>query len=186
MLSFSALRLFMFLPVFHWELIEKKEPPPPPPFIQSLASCLHLAGQAKCSNLMDTDTAASDWIATCRHRQSSSFPVCPTQHERVIRECRRTTSQRPFDRRGIVWTEGWVGRWRGGGGDCSAAVCLHREVARKPWDPELQLKHFTVLVASQKALRLLWAVEEYLRSTFHPSQRRESESKSCRTWTTPT
>lgn len=43
------------------------------------------------------------------------------------------------------------------------------EVARKPWDSGLQLKHFIVLLGSQRGVSLLWAVEQYLKSTFHLS-----------------
>lgn len=61
---------------------------------------------------------------------------------------------------------GWGGVRRGG---VQLFIPTHLEVARKPWDSRLQLKHFTVLLGSQRAVSLLWAVEQYLKSAFHLS-----------------
>lgn len=159
-----------FCCLFHRELVENKESQ----LVQSPNSSYHhLGGQVKCSNLMKNRYGAcagkaSDWIATLCHSRSS-FSTCATQRcRRGVRGSSRTS----FHRRGNVWMGGWGGEEGRG-----AAVypplpppsTPQLEVARKPWDSGLQLKHFIVVLGSQRAVSLLWAVEQYLKSTFHLS-----------------
>lgn len=155
-----------------------------PPFVHSLGCYLHVAGQAKCCNLMNTDTARREkglWLNCC-----SPFPVCVTQckRHRVRGSSINAGGLHPSPRlTGEVlsgqkdWWE-WVG--------CSAAVCLYREVARN-----LETPSFSSSISPS-----LWALKDYLAfvgcgeiSQKHfPSLKREKAraSKSCWTWTTPT